>query len=67
MIYADEKQNAVFLRRSMDEEKITGANLRGPAGTDNKFKVLKPTVKCRQAIRGRGECYHFTPPIRNRA
>ena len=49
LIYVDEKQNAVFLRRSMDEEKITGANLRGPAGTDNQFKVLKPTVKCRQA------------------
>ena len=42
LIYADEKQNAVFLRRSMDEAKITGANLRGTAGTDNKFKVLKP-------------------------
>ncbi len=38
LIYADEKQNAVFLRRSMDEAKITGANLRGTAGTDNKFK-----------------------------
>ena len=37
------------LPRSMDEEKITGANLRGTAGTDNQFKVLKPTVKCRQA------------------
>ena len=41
LIYANKKQNAVFLRRSMDEEKITGANLRGTAGTDNKFKVLK--------------------------
>ncbi len=40
LIYADEKQNAVFLRRSMDEAKITGANLRGTAGTDNKFKGL---------------------------
>ena len=49
LIYANEKQNAVFLRCSMDEEKITGANLRGTAGTDNKFKVLKPTVKWRQA------------------
>ena len=42
LIYANKKQNAVFLRRSMDEEKITGANLRGTAGTDNQFKVLKP-------------------------
>ncbi len=37
LIYADEKPNAVFLRRDMDEEKITGANLRGTAGTDNQF------------------------------
>ena len=40
LIYADKNQNAVFLRRSINEEKITGANLRGTAGSDNKFKGL---------------------------
>ena len=40
LIYADRKQNAVFLRRSMNEEKVTGANLRGTAGEENKFKGL---------------------------
>jgi 5S rRNA maturation endonuclease (ribonuclease M5) len=40
LIYADKNQNAVFLRRSLDESKITGASLRGTTGTDNKFKGL---------------------------
>ncbi len=40
LIYADSKQNAVFIRRSLDEEIITGASLRGTAGTDNTFKGL---------------------------
>ncbi len=40
LVYADSKQNAVFLRRSLDELSITGATLRGTAGTDNTFKGL---------------------------
>ena len=40
LIYADQNKNAVFLRRSINESKITGANLRGTAGSDNKFKGL---------------------------
>jgi Plasmid recombination enzyme/Protein of unknown function (DUF3991)/Toprim-like len=40
LIYADDKQNAVFLRRSLDGQTITGASLRGTIGTDNKFKGL---------------------------
>ena len=40
LVYADKNQNAVFIRRSIDEEKITGASLRGTAGDDNKFKGL---------------------------
>jgi 5S rRNA maturation endonuclease (ribonuclease M5) len=40
LIYADQNQNAVFLRRSIDELKITGATLRGTAGEDNQFKGL---------------------------
>ena len=40
LVYADDKQNAVFIRRSLDEETITGATLRGTAGADNKFKGL---------------------------
>ena len=40
LIYADQNQNAVFIRRSLDEDKITGATLRGTAGSDNKFKGL---------------------------
>ena len=58
LIYADENQNAVFIRRTLaggsgisnpavrcpllsaDEEKITGASLRGTVGEDNKFKGL---------------------------
>ena len=40
LVYADSKQNAVFLRRSLDELSITGATLRGTAGADNAFKGL---------------------------
>jgi 5S rRNA maturation endonuclease (ribonuclease M5) len=40
LIYADQNQNAVFIRRSIDEDKITGASLRGTAGDDNQFKGL---------------------------
>ena len=40
LIYADHNQNAVFIRRALDEEKITGASLRGTVGEDNKFKGL---------------------------
>ena len=40
LIYADSKQNAVFIRRSLDEGTIAGATLRGTAGTDNTFKGL---------------------------
>ena len=40
LIYADENQNAVFVRRSINESRITGANLRGTVGEDNKFKGL---------------------------
>ena len=40
LIYADDKQNAVFIRRDLNEEKITGATLRGTAGLDNTFKGL---------------------------
>ncbi len=40
LIYADKKQNAVFIRRSISSEQITGASLRGTAGADNTFKGL---------------------------
>ncbi len=40
LIYADKKQNAVFIRRSIDESQITGASLRGTAGADNTFLGL---------------------------
>ena len=41
LIYADKNQNAVFIRRSIDEEKITGASLRGTEQDfDNQFKGL---------------------------
>ena len=39
LIYADEHQNAVFLRRSFEGE-TTGASLRGTAGKNNQFKGL---------------------------
>ncbi len=40
LVYADDKQNAVFIRRSLDGETITGATLRGTAGDNNTFKGL---------------------------
>ena len=40
LIYADYNQNAVFIRRTLDEKKITGASLRGTVGEDNQFKGL---------------------------
>ncbi|MBW4638599.1 MAG: plasmid recombination protein [Gloeocapsa sp. UFS-A4-WI-NPMV-4B04] len=40
LVYADNKQNAVFIRRDLDEQTITGASLRGTAGTENTFKGL---------------------------
>ncbi len=40
LVYADDKQNAVFIRRDLDEQTITGASLRGTAGADNTFKGL---------------------------
>ncbi len=45
LIYADENPNAVFIRRTLDESKITGATLRGTAGEDNTFKGLAPGTK----------------------
>jgi 5S rRNA maturation endonuclease (ribonuclease M5) len=38
-VYADNKQNAVFLRKSLDSEEVTGANLRGTYN-DSQFKGL---------------------------
>jgi len=40
LVYADNKQNAVFIRRALDEQTITGATLRGTAGVENTFKGL---------------------------
>uniref|UniRef100_UPI000D07E11B MobV family relaxase n=1 Tax=Chlorogloea sp. CCALA 695 TaxID=2107693 RepID=UPI000D07E11B len=40
LVYADDKQNAVFIRRDLDKQTITGATLRGTAGADNTFKGL---------------------------
>lgn len=40
LVYADEKQNAVFIRRDLEQQTITGASLRGTAGADNTFKGL---------------------------
>ncbi len=48
LVYADKNQNAVFIRRSMDEEKITGASLRGTAGYNNTFKGLAKGSKRNQ-------------------
>jgi Plasmid recombination enzyme/Toprim-like/Protein of unknown function (DUF3991) len=39
LVYADENQNAVFVRRSLEGE-VTGASLRGTAGMTNSFKGL---------------------------
>jgi hypothetical protein len=38
LVYADSKQNAVFIRRSLDQETITGTLLRGTDGDNNTFK-----------------------------
>lgn len=40
LIYADDKQNLVSIRRDLSGNTITGASLRGTAGTDNLFKGL---------------------------
>ncbi|MEL7419597.1 MAG: MobV family relaxase [Cyanobacteria bacterium J06555_3] len=40
LVYADQNQNAVFIRRALEGQKITGASLRGTVGEDNKFKGL---------------------------
>ena len=40
LVYADDKQNAVFIRRDLEQQTITGAALRGTAGADNTFKGL---------------------------
>jgi 5S rRNA maturation endonuclease (ribonuclease M5) len=40
LVYADDKQNAVFIRCDLSGETITGASLRGTAGADNTFKGL---------------------------
>ncbi|MGK7896000.1 MAG: MobV family relaxase [Xenococcus sp. (in: cyanobacteria)] len=45
LIYADDQQNAVFIRRTLDESKTTGATLRGTAGDDNSFKGLAKGTK----------------------
>ena len=43
-LYADEYQNAVFLRRSFKDE-VTGASLRGTVGNNNSFKGLAPGTR----------------------
>ncbi len=40
LIYADDQQNLVSIRRDLLGKNITGASLRGTVGTDNKFKGL---------------------------
>ncbi len=45
LIYADDKQNLVSVRRDLSGQTITGASLRGTVGTDNKFKGLAPGSK----------------------
>jgi len=40
LIYADERANVVFIRRTLPEQEVTGASLRGTTGTDNSFKGL---------------------------
>ena len=47
-IYADRQKNVVFLRRSFDETRITGANLRGTVGDNNEFKGLAQGTKRNQ-------------------
>ena len=48
LIYADNNQNAVFIRRALDESKITGASFRGTVGENNKFKGLSKGSKRRE-------------------
>lgn len=48
LVYADIQQNAVFLRRSIDNEQITGASLRGTVGDNNTFKGLAKGTKRNQ-------------------
>jgi 5S rRNA maturation endonuclease (ribonuclease M5) len=48
LVYADIQQNAVFLRRSIENEQITGATLRGTAGAENTFKGLAKGTKRNQ-------------------
>lgn len=40
LIYSDEKQNAIFLMRSLPDEEVTGAFLRGTYGYNNSFYGL---------------------------
>ena len=54
LIYADHNQNAVFIRRALDESRITGASLRGTVGEDNKFKGLAKGSKRQEGW------FHFT-------
>jgi len=44
ILYADERQNAVFIRRSFEGE-VMGASLRGTAGKNNTFKGLAPGTR----------------------
>lgn len=44
LVYADQRQNAVFLRRSFEGE-VIGASLRGTAGRNNSFKGLSPGTR----------------------
>ncbi len=40
LVYADDRENAVFIRRTLPEQVVTGASLRGTTGTNNNFKGL---------------------------
>jgi hypothetical protein len=44
ILYADERQNTVFIRRSFAGE-VMGASLRGTAGKNNSFKGLAPSTR----------------------
>lgn len=54
LIYSDEKQNAIFLMRSLPDGEITGAFLRGTYGYNNTFYGLAKGSK-----RNKG-WFHFT-------
>jgi len=45
LIYADHQQNLVSIRRDLSGKNLTGASLRGTAGTNNQFKGLAPGSK----------------------